>query len=108
MSKYNLFEYNDNYSMTSGSLPNYCWDEANDDADENNDAGNYKINNNKTTTCKSFKYKTKITRRTPDNNCRLETEVVAPLQYLSKFWGSLNLPLINCKTELVWHGQKSL
>ena len=108
MSMYNLFEYNDNYSMTSGSLPNYCWDEANDDADENNDAGNYKINNNKTTTCKSFKYKTKITRRMPDNNCRLETEVVAPLQYLSKFWGSLNLPLINCKTELVWHGQKSL
>ena len=87
--------------MTSGSLPNYYRDEANDDADENNDAGNSKINNSKTTTCKSFEYKTKITRRAPDNNCKLETEVAVPLQYLSKFWGSLNLPLINCKPELV-------
>ena len=53
---YNLFEYSDNYSMTSGSLWNYYKDEINDDANENNAACN-KINNNKTITSKSFEYK---------------------------------------------------
>ena len=32
----------------------------NDYANENNDAGNHRINNNKTTTGNSFQYKTKI------------------------------------------------
>ena len=35
---YNLLEYSDNYSMTSGSLRNYYRDEINDSANENNDA----------------------------------------------------------------------
>ena len=38
--------------MTSGSLWNYYRDEVNDDANENNNASNYRINNNKTTTGK--------------------------------------------------------
>ena len=59
MPMYNLLEYSDNYSMTSVSLWNYYRDEVNDDANENNAAGNYRINN-KTTTSKSFEYKTKI------------------------------------------------
>ena len=41
---YNLFEYSDNCSMTSGSLWNYYRDEINDDANE----------------IKSFEYKTKV------------------------------------------------
>ena len=40
--------------MTSGSLRNYYRDEMIDDMNENNEAGNYRINNNKTTTSKSF------------------------------------------------------
>ena len=36
MPMYNLLEYSDNYSMTSGSLWNYYKDEMNDDANENN------------------------------------------------------------------------
>ena len=84
MPMYNLLEYCDNCSMTSGSLWNYNRDEVNDDANENNDAGNYRINNNKMTTSKSF---------------RLDVEVV-PLKYLSKFWRFLDLSLINCKIEL--------
>ena len=40
---YNLLEYSDNYSMTSGSLWNYYGDEVNGDGNENNDAGNYRI-----------------------------------------------------------------
>ena len=44
-SMYNLLEYIENYSMTSGSLCNYYRDEGNDDATENN-ADNYEIKNN--------------------------------------------------------------
>ena len=47
MSVYNLLEYSDNYSMTSGSLWNYYRDEVNDAANENDNANN-KINNNET------------------------------------------------------------
>ena len=47
MPMYNLLEYSDNNSTTSGSLWNYYRDEMNDNANENNDAGNYGINNNK-------------------------------------------------------------
>ena len=35
---YNLLEYSDNYSLTSGSLWNYYRDKMNDDANERNDA----------------------------------------------------------------------
>ena len=47
MSVYNLLEYSDNYSMTSGSLWSYYRDEVNDAANENDNANN-KINNNET------------------------------------------------------------
>ena len=97
---YNLLEYSDNYSKTSGSLWNYYRDKINDSANKNNDANNYKINNNKTTTSKSYEYKTKIRGRTPNDNNILEAEVVVPLKYLSNFWRSLDLHLINCEIEL--------
>ena len=58
MPMYNLLEYSDNYSTTSGSLWNYYRDKINDDENEN-DAIAVMENNNKTTS-KSFKYKTKI------------------------------------------------
>ena len=57
MPMYNLLEYSDNYSKTSGNLWNYYRDEINDSANENNDANNYRITNKKTTTNKSFEYK---------------------------------------------------
>ena len=56
VSMYNLLEYSDNYSITSGNIWNYYSDEV-DDAVNETDAGNNKVNNNKTT-CKSFEYKT--------------------------------------------------
>ena len=43
----NLIEYSDNYCITSGSLWNYYRDEVNNDANENNAAANYRINNNR-------------------------------------------------------------
>ena len=104
MPMYNLLEYSVNYSMTSGSLWNYYSDEVNNNANENNNAGNYGINNNMTTTSESFQYKTKIIVSTPNNNSRLNKEVVAPLKYLTNFWRSLDFPLINCeiKLDLSW------
>ena len=79
MPMYNLLEYSDNYSMTSGSLWNYCYrDEINDDSNEN--ANNNRINNNKTITNKSFEYKTKLIGSTPNNNNILDAEFAVPLK----------------------------
>ena len=45
MPMYNLLEYSDNYSMTSGNLINCYNDEVNDGMTENNAVNNYRINN---------------------------------------------------------------
>ena len=86
---YNLLEYNENYSVTSGSLWNYCSDEINDDANENDNAG-IKMNSDKTIKIKSFQCKTKILTRTSDDIDTADTEVVVPLKHLSNFWRSLD------------------
>ena len=96
MPMYNLLEYSDNYSMTSGSLWNYYRDEVNDDENENDNA-NSRINNNKTITSKSFEYKTKLIGGTPNDNNTLNAEVVVPLTYLSNCWRFPDFPLIKCE-----------
>ena len=49
-----------------------------------------------------FTYKTSITGKTPENNDSLtNAKLVIPLKYLSNFWRSLNIPLINCEAELI-------
>ena len=68
--------------MISESLSTYYRDKVIDDANENNDVGNYRINKNKTITSKSFENRTKIIRSTPDDGNVLSTEVVLPLKYL--------------------------
>ena len=57
MLMYNLLEYSDNYSMTSGSFWNYYRDEINYDENEIDDNAE-KIYNSKTIKNKPFKYKT--------------------------------------------------
>ena len=99
MPMHNLLEYNENYSMSSGNLCNYHRDIVNHSAHENNDANNFRINNNKIKTSKSFDYKTKLIGSTPNNNSRLNV-VVIPLKYLSSCWRSLDLLLINYEIEL--------
>ena len=84
--------------MISGSLWNYN-DEVNGSA-KNSDDNDNMINNNKTTTSKFFEYKTKIIESIPNNNNILNAEVVVKLKYLSNFWRSLDLLLINCEIEL--------
>ena len=56
-----------------------------------------------------FKYKTVVLGKTADavantNSSVKEAKIVVPLKYLSNFWRSLEMPLINCKVyhELNW------
>ena len=48
----------------------------------------------------SFKYKASIVGNTENNGTKNGVKIAAPLKYLSNFWRSLELPLINCKIEL--------
>ena len=59
-------------------------------------AANHRINDSKVTTTRFLEYKTQLIERTPDNNNTLDKGVVVPLKYLSKYWRSSDLPLINC------------
>ena len=81
--------------MTSRGLQNCYIDKVNDDANENNDAGNYIINNNKATTSKSFDYNKKIIGNTPADNNTLDTEDVTLSKYLVS-----QLYLVHCEVEL--------
>ena len=97
MPMYNLLQYSQNSSMTSGSLWNYYGDIT--DVGDNASDG------------KSFIYITKIVGNTPEKPGNegdtnrlpvptLNIEVTIPLKYLSNFLKSLDLPLINCEIEL--------
>ena len=46
----------------------------------------------------SFKYKARIIGNTRDNGTKSKVKIA--LKYLSNFWRSLEMPLINCKVEL--------
>ena len=107
MPMYNLSEHSGNYSMTSGSVWNYYSDEVNDTANKSNNVSNCKIKNNKTTTSKSFEYKTELIGSTPNNNSRLIAQFVVSLNYLNNFWRSLHLSLINYEIELGFTWSKS-
>ena len=72
---------------------NYYSDGVNDSANENIDAMEITMNNNKTKRGQSFDYKTKLIGSTPNNNSRLNAEVVVLLIYFSNFWRSLDLLL---------------
>ena len=73
-------------------------------SNENNDANNYGVNSNKTTTNISFQYKTKLRRRTPNNNSRLNAEVVVHWN-IWVFFGDLSICLwltVKKKKDLAW------
>ena len=84
MPMYNLTEYSDNYLKTSGSLWQYFKDDPND----------------KIAQSESFKSKIKITGKTPAGNTK-NVEIIVPLKYLSNFWRTLQMPLINCEGNLI-------
>ena len=50
----------------------------------------------------SFNLKTKITCQT-NNNGIINVEIMVPLKYLTNFWRTLEMPLINCEVELIFN-----
>ena len=89
MPMYNLIEYNDNYSDSSGSLWNFKKDEITNN--ENVTNGNNAL---------SFKYKSNIIGNTENNGIKNGIIIAVPIKYLSNFWRSLEMPMINCKIDL--------
>ena len=77
---YNLLEYSENYAKTLASLWQYCRDEPDDNIADS----------------KSFKFKSSITNNT--NNAGIaNVKIIVPLKYLSNFWRTPEIPLINCE-----------
>ena len=95
MPMYNLLEYSKNYRKTTCSLWNCYRDEPNSSV---NNGITYSISGSK-----SFDYKAKFIEDdvTHDNLTKNDVKIVVPLKYLSNFWRSLNIPLINCEVELI-------
>ena len=94
MPMYNLIEYSDNYSKTSGSL----WQYTKDIPAVNNDNAIIDFTNNNLTD--SFDFKVKMTGQTGNNGTK-NVEIMVPLKYLSNFWRTLEMPLINCEINLL-------
>ena len=97
MPMYNLIEYSNNYAKTTGSLWQYCKDIPARDA--NDEITEFRRNN----TTDSFKFKAKITGQTGDDGTK-DVDIMVPLKYLSNFWRTLEMPLINCEVNfvLIW------
>ena len=85
MPKYDLLEYSNNYEKTSASLWQYYRDEPNDNL----------------TDSELFKFKIKITGKTPAAGNEKDVEIMVPLKYLSNFWRTLEMPLNNCEVNLI-------
>ena len=102
MPMYNLIEYSDNYADSSGSLYQFKRDES-----PMNDAENH--NNIVLDNSVFFKYKASLLGKATDadgNDKSLRnTKIVVLLKYLSVFFSSLEMLLINCKTylEINWN-----
>ena len=88
MPMYNLIEYSDNYQDSSATLYQYKRDDAVADLTADNSS--------------SLKYKISLLGNpvVANNIARINVNVVVPLKYLSNFFRSLEMPLINCKIKL--------
>ena len=102
MPMYNLIEHSESYSKTTGILCNYCRDEPNKGIDGADNSINFSIKDSK-----SFDYKRKITGRQEGNNTEKEVEIVVPLNHLSNFWRTLDIPLINYQKNLILNCSKN-
>ena len=68
---------------------------------DNNDNDNTIVNFNANNVTDSFNFKAKITGQTNDDGEINGVKIMVPLKYLSNFWRSLEIPLINCEMELI-------
>ena len=94
MPMYNLIEYSDNYAKTTGSLWQYCKDIP--AQNKNDEIITFNVNN----LTDSFNFKVKFTGQTGNNGTK-DVEIMVPLKYLSNFWRTLEMPLINCEVNLI-------
>ena len=85
MPVYNLIEYSDNHSKTSGSLWQYYKNDPNDNI----------------TQSELIKSKIKITGKTPVAGNTKNVEIAVTLKYFSNFWRTLEMPLNNCEVNLI-------
>ena len=69
----------------SGSLWQYYRDEPNDNLADS----------------ESFKSKIKLSGKTLAAANEKDIEIIVPLKYLSSFWRTLEMPLINCEANLI-------
>ena len=91
---YNLIDYSNNYADRSGSLWQFKRDEP--------PADNAYLT---VADSESFKYKAAHLEKTTGainntNSSVKNTKIIVPLKYLSNFWRSLEIPLVNCKIHL--------
>ena len=84
MPMYNLIEYSNNYLKTYGSLYQFCRDEP----------------NNNMTDSESFKFKSKFLDNTNKEGI-IDAKIAVSLKYLSNFWRTLEMPLINYEINLI-------
>ena len=102
MPMYNLIEYSDNYQDSSATLYQYKRDEPPRDEPPKGDP----IPNLTADNSSSFKYKIELLGNIPQVAAdparvgRLNVKVEVPLKYLSNFFRSLEMTLINCKIKL--------
>ena len=94
MPMYNLIEYSDNYAKTTGSLWQYCKDIP------ARVANNEIIILSEDNTTDSFKFKAKSTGQTGNGGTK-DVEIMVTLKYLSNFWRTLEMPLINCEVKII-------
>ena len=95
MPLYNLLEDSKNYRKTTVGLWNYYRDERNSGM---NDGINYSIRGSKFFDYKSYFIEGAVTQ---NNLTKNDVKTIVPLNYLSNFWGSLNMLLINWEIELI-------
>ena len=85
MPMYNLIQYSNNYSKTSGSFLQYYRDEPNDNI----------VNS------KSFRFKINITGKNPADHYTQDVKVAVLLKYSSNFWRTLEISVFNCEINLI-------
>ena len=90
---YNLIEYSDNYQDSSATLYQYKRDEP----PEDDAVADLTADNSSSLKCKIRLLGNPVVA---NNIARINVKVVVPLKYLSNFFRSLEIPLINCKIKL--------
>ena len=100
---YNLIEYSDN-SDSSGSL----WQFKRDKQRKENNGSLYDVSADNSDNSSSINsYKSNLIGTIPNGGRKNGVKIAVPLKYLSNFWRSLEMSLINCKVKLSLTWNKS-